>query len=163
VENLVHEIEVHPEKPGTRRPSTLTPRSCSRSAACSIACGTCASAANAKLSKSSTTRPATGEFIVMALRAGRAIGTCATLNRPYDSYELDKMAVTPAEHGKGIDELLDRGALARARKPGARRVYLESNPRLQRTIHLYRKLGFREFIGGPSPYERCDIQMESWL
>jgi hypothetical protein len=25
------------------------------------------------------------------------------------------------------------------------------------------ELGFREFSGGPSPYERCDIQMELWL
>jgi ribosomal protein S18 acetylase RimI-like enzyme len=104
-----------------------------------------------------------GGFIVMALREGRAIGTCAMLKRPDDSYELAKMAVTPAENGKGIGELLARGALARARKRGARRVYLESNSRLQPAIHLYRKLGFREFSGGPSPYERCDIQMELWL
>jgi ribosomal protein S18 acetylase RimI-like enzyme len=104
-----------------------------------------------------------GGFIVMALREGRAIGTCAMLKRPDDSYELAKMAVTPAEHGKGIGELLARAALARARKRGARRVYLESNSRLQPAIHLYRKLGFREFSGGLSPYERCDIQMELWL
>jgi hypothetical protein len=25
------------------------------------------------------------------------------------------------------------------------------------------ELGFREFSGGPSPHERCDIQMELWL
>jgi GNAT superfamily N-acetyltransferase/DNA-binding MarR family transcriptional regulator len=101
-----------------------------------------------------------GGFIVMALREGRAVGTCAMLKRPDDSYELAKMAVTPAEYGKGIGELLARAALARARQRGAQRVYLESNSRLEPAIYLYRKLGFREFSGGPSPYARCDVQME---
>lgn len=101
-----------------------------------------------------------GGFIVLALREGRAIATCAMLKRPNDSYELAKMAVAPAMHGKGIGELLAQAALARARERGARRVYLESNTRLQPAINLYRKLGFREFTGESSPYDRCDIQME---
>jgi GNAT superfamily N-acetyltransferase len=104
-----------------------------------------------------------GGFIVMALRDSGAIGTCAMLKRPNDSFELAKMAVTPAEQGKGVGELLAKAALAMARERGARRVYLESNTRLQPAIRLYRKLGFREFSGEASPYARCDIQMELWL
>jgi hypothetical protein len=41
----------------------------------------------------------------------------------------------------------------------ADRVYLESNTILEPAIRLYRKLGFDEFVGEPSPYARCNIQM----
>ena len=104
-----------------------------------------------------------GGFIVMALRDETPVGTCAMLMRGNGSYELAKMAVTSAERGNGIGELLAKAALDRARARRGRRIYLESNTLLQPAIHLYRKLGFREFTGEPSPYQRCDVQMEMSL
>lgn len=101
-----------------------------------------------------------GGVILMARRDGLAIGTCTLLKRPGGTFELAKMAVTASEKGKGIGELLAQAAIDRARELGAQRVYLESNTRLQPAIHLYRKLGFQDFTGDPSPYQRCDIQME---
>nr|MCU0634753.1 GNAT family N-acetyltransferase [Gemmatimonadaceae bacterium] len=58
---------------------------------------------------------------------------------------------------------LGTATLERARQMGARRVYLESNTRLAPAIALYRKLGFVPVVGPPSPYARCDIQMERWV
>ncbi|RYY25293.1 MAG: MarR family transcriptional regulator, partial [Chitinophagaceae bacterium] len=46
------------------------------------------------------------------------------------------------------------------RELGARKVYLESNTKLEPAINLYYKLGFKKIAGAPSPYERCNIQME---
>ncbi len=106
---------------------------------------------------------APGGAILMAHRDGIAIGTCTLLKRPHGTFELAKMAVTASEKGKGIGELLAHAVIDRARTLGARRVYLESNSRLQPALHLYRKLGFRDCQGGPSPYERCDVQMELLL
>lgn len=46
-----------------------------------------------------------------------------------------------------------------ARKHGVRRIYLEGNTRLEASIALYRKLGFREIPLQGNAYERCDILM----
>jgi ribosomal protein S18 acetylase RimI-like enzyme len=47
-----------------------------------------------------------------------------------------------------------------ARAAGASRLILESNTILTPAISLYRKLGFTEFTGVPSEYNRCNIHME---
>jgi len=43
------------------------------------------------------------------------------------------------------------------------RIFLEGNTRLAPSIHLYRKLGFREIPLDGHTYERCDILMEMIL
>ena len=54
--------------------------------------------------------------------------------------------------------------MAKARALGATRLYLESNTKLGSALSLYYKLGFRKTVAGtPSPYERCNIQMELLL
>ena len=78
----------------------------------------------------------------------------------HTSFELAKMAVSPTAQGLGIGWLLGQACIERARSLGVRRLYLESNTRLKPAISLYHKLGFRKVAGPPSPYERCDIQME---
>jgi GNAT superfamily N-acetyltransferase len=75
-------------------------------------------------------------------------------------FELAKMAVAPGAKGKGIGLLLGQACIDKARALGAGRVYLESNTKLRPAISLYHKLGFRKIAGPPSPYERCNIQME---
>ncbi|MGC3943022.1 MAG: bifunctional helix-turn-helix transcriptional regulator/GNAT family N-acetyltransferase [Chryseolinea sp.] len=102
-----------------------------------------------------------GGAILVALHNGEAVGTCALINM-HDgrSFELAKMAVATAMHGKGIGLLLGKAAIAKAKQMGAARLYLESNTILKPAISLYEKLGFRKVAGVPSPYERANIQME---
>ncbi len=101
-----------------------------------------------------------GGQILMALLDAEAVGTCALLRRDNDSFELAKMSVAEHARGRGLGLLLGRAAIDRARQLGARRLFLESNTRLEPAINLYRKLGFREIKEAASPYARCNIQME---
>ncbi len=101
-----------------------------------------------------------GGAIVMACHHGNVVGTCALIKLDDERYELAKMAVSEAARGKGIGWLLGRAIIERARDLGATTVYLESNTMLTPAIALYRKLGFKRVTGPPSPYHRCNIQME---
>jgi GNAT superfamily N-acetyltransferase len=101
-----------------------------------------------------------GGHIYIALYKGEPVGACAIIKMNDGGFELAKMGVSPKAKGKGIGWLLGRACLEKARELGAHRVYLESNTRLRPAISLYHKLGFHKIAGPPSPYERCDIQME---
>jgi ribosomal protein S18 acetylase RimI-like enzyme len=101
-----------------------------------------------------------GGFIFIALYNGDPVGTCALLPMDGHSFELVKMAVHPDAQGKNIGWLLGRACIAKAKSEGAKKLFLESNTILVPAINLYRKLGFREVAKRPSPYERCNIQME---
>lgn len=104
-----------------------------------------------------------GGAILMAEHDGKVIGTCSLIKLDDDRYELAKMAVSPEAQGKGIGWLLGQAVLDRARELGAETVYLESNSVLEPAIALYYKLGFKRVTGAPSPYARCNIQMERVL
>ncbi len=106
-----------------------------------------------------------GGHILIALHNETAVGTCALLKADDDgkSFELAKMAVADNMRGKGVGLLLGNAAIARAIETGAQRLYLESNTILKPAISLYEKLGFKKVAGIPSPYERCNIQMELML
>jgi GNAT superfamily N-acetyltransferase/DNA-binding MarR family transcriptional regulator len=101
-----------------------------------------------------------GGHICMALSNNEIVDTCALIKMDDNTYELAKMAVTAKARGKGIGWLLGQKAINKARELGAKRVFLESNTILEPAINLYQKLGFRKIVGHPSPYERCNIQME---
>ncbi|WP_420593329.1 GNAT family N-acetyltransferase [Robiginitalea biformata] len=102
-----------------------------------------------------------GGHILVALAGGQPVGVCALLasGRPGYDFELAKMGVDPASQGRGIGRALARAILEVARNSGARKIFLESSTRLPAALSLYRKLGFREIAGGPSPYKRSDIRM----
>ena len=105
-----------------------------------------------------------GGYIFLARYQDRIVGTCALLLLEDGSFELAKMAVSPAAQGLGIGLRLGEAAIAQARHLGVRRLYLESNTKLTPALQLYHKLGFRKTVAGqPSPYERCNIQMELLL
>ena len=101
-----------------------------------------------------------GGFIFFALYKGNPVGTCGLIKMDEHSFELAKMAVSPAAKGKGIGFLLGKACMTKAKEAGANRLYLESNTILKPAISLYHKLGFKKVNGAPSPYERCNIQME---
>ena len=103
-----------------------------------------------------------GGHILIAVEDTMAIGSCALIkmhNSEYD-FELAKMAVSPAKRGRGVGEMLGRAAIDKARAVVARKIYLESNSVLEPALALYKKLGFKKVTGKPTPYQRCDIQME---
>lgn len=101
-----------------------------------------------------------GGHIYLARYKDEIVGTCALIKLNSDTYELVKMAVTERARGKGIGWLLGQAAIAKARELGAKALWLESNTVLEPAITLYQKLGFQKVIGPPSPYKRCNIQME---
>lgn len=103
----------------------------------------------------------TGGAIFVAIYEGEPVGVCALIKMDDGSTcELAKMAVSTKAQGKSIGYLLGQHAIEKARKMGAKRVYLESNTILKPAINLYYKLGFQKITGQPSPYERSNIQME---
>ncbi|OUJ72915.1 bifunctional helix-turn-helix transcriptional regulator/GNAT family N-acetyltransferase [Hymenobacter crusticola] len=105
-----------------------------------------------------------GGHILLAEYQGQIVGTCALLKMEADTYELAKMAVSPTTQGLGIGFRLGQAAIDKARNLGAKRLYLESNTKLTPAINLYHKLGFEKTVDClPSPYERCNIQMELLL
>ncbi|MEO1147402.1 MAG: GNAT family N-acetyltransferase, partial [Cyanobacteria bacterium J06638_22] len=101
-----------------------------------------------------------GGHIFMARHKDEIVGTCALIKSDSTTYELAKMTVAEKARGKGIGWLLGQAAIDKAREFGAETVSLESNTILEPAIKLYQKLGFRKVVGRPSPYQRCNIQME---
>ncbi|TPE45000.1 GNAT family N-acetyltransferase [Pontibacter mangrovi] len=101
-----------------------------------------------------------GGHILMALFNGEPVGTCALLNDGDGVFELAKMAVAPKMQGMKIGKMLGEAMVDRARRVGARKIYLVSNRRLQTALNLYQRLEFVEVPMPPSIYERADIKME---
>jgi DNA-binding MarR family transcriptional regulator len=103
-----------------------------------------------------------GGHILIALDNGEPVGACALIKMkdPDYDYELAKMAVSPKARGKNIGWMLGVACINRAKDSGASKLYLESNTILKPAISLYYKLGFKRVTGRPTPYKRCNIQME---
>ncbi|MDB5009761.1 MAG: family N-acetyltransferase, partial [Mucilaginibacter sp.] len=101
-----------------------------------------------------------GGHILIALYKDVPVGACALIKMDDQTFELAKMAVSAEAKGNGIGYLLGNAAIKKATEEGAKKLYLESNTILKPAISLYHKLGFKKITGVPSPYERCNIQME---
>ena len=103
-----------------------------------------------------------GGYILVALFNNEPVGVCALIKMsdPDYDFELSKMAVSPKAQGKKIGWMIGEAIKDKARKVGAKKLYLESNTILVPAINLYRKLGFVEVFDRPTAYERCNIQME---
>ncbi|SDT58756.1 transcriptional regulator, MarR family with acetyltransferase activity [Mucilaginibacter mallensis] len=101
-----------------------------------------------------------GGHILIALYKNEPVGTCALIKMDDHTFELAKMAVGANAKGKGIGWILGNAAIELAKQHSAKKLYLESNTILKPAINLYHKLGFKKVTGTPSPYERCNIQME---
>lgn len=102
-----------------------------------------------------------GGYIFVATLNKEPVGVCALIKREdLGCYELAKMAVSPKAQGKNIGYMLGRAVIEKAIALKADRVFLESNTILKPAISLYEKLGFKKVVGPPTPYVRCNIQME---
>lgn len=103
-----------------------------------------------------------GGYILIVLYNDEPLGVCALIKMndgEYD-FELAKMAVSPKAQGKNVGFTLAQAVIQKAKLLGAKKIYLESNTILKPAINLYHKLGFIKVAGKPTPYERCNIQME---
>ena len=102
-----------------------------------------------------------GQIFLAINDDAHVVGCCALKpHQESDCYELAKMAVSPDVQGKGIGRKLGEALLDYARSHDVKRVFLEGNTRLEASIALYRKLGFKEIPLEGIAYERCDILME---
>lgn len=101
-----------------------------------------------------------GGQILLAVKSGDVVGTCALLKMDDGGFELAKMTVAESARGLGIGKLLMQAAIERARSLGAHRLFLESNSVLDAAIRLYESVGFHYIDGVESPYTRCNVQME---
>ncbi|HVF81485.1 MAG TPA: GNAT family N-acetyltransferase [Flavisolibacter sp.] len=106
-----------------------------------------------------------GGEILVALYDDEPVGVCALIKMddPEFDFELAKMAVSPKAQGKNIGWLLGRAIIGKAKSLGGKKIYLESNTILKPAINLYYKLGFKKIAGRPTPYQRCNIQMQADL
>jgi GNAT superfamily N-acetyltransferase len=72
--------------------------------------------------------------LVGVVRCSFPTGTCLA----------DRLAVEPARAGDGVGRALAEHAIARARRSGVTKVWVQAPPKLADVVQLYRSLGFRE-------------------
>ena len=101
-----------------------------------------------------------GGYIFIALLDGRTVGVCALRRASSDTFEFSKMAVAENIQGHGIGRKLCETAIRKAKAVGAKRIYLEGNTLLEASIHLYKKVGFKEIEWDTASYKRVNIIME---
>lgn len=102
-----------------------------------------------------------GEIFFALDASGRAIGCVAAVPAGADEFELAKLGVDPAAHGRGTGRRLCEAMLGFARERGAAKVHLVSNSGLRPAIRLYERLGFVHApFPFPRPYVEADVYME---
>lgn len=109
---------------------------------------------------------AVGGKILFAVVGDSCVGCCALLRMSDSEFEVAKMAVTSAHQGAGIGRKLLHAAIEAGRSSAARRLYLETNSRLEAAIRLYESIGFKHVTPDritPSPYARANVYMEMIL
>src|SRR5438309_1875607 len=104
-------------------------------------------------STSSRTRPPLAEEVSAWLNGGFEVftasldGALAGVVRcsfPTGTCLVDRMAVDPERHSAGVGRALAEHAIARARRAGVTKVWVQATPKLEDVVQLYRSLGFRE-------------------
>ena len=104
-----------------------------------------------------------GGFVFFVVEDGVAVGCVGLIPMADGGFELSKMAVDEACHGRGYAKALITTCIDRARARGAPRIYLESGTPLTPALTLYRKFGFKDLEPerrSNSPYARADVWME---
>ncbi len=104
-----------------------------------------------------------GGRVLIAVLEDEPVGTAGLVwSHEPGTLELVKMSARSDLRGQGIGKALVMSSMKFARDMKAKRIWLESNRKLDAALGLYRAAGFIEITGErqtPSPYSRCDIQM----
>jgi putative acetyltransferase len=103
-----------------------------------------------------------GGEILIAEFDGRAVGCVALVPDGTGAYELSKMSVSPELRGRGAGRQLVIAAIERARRMGARSLFLGSSTKLANAVHLYEAMGFQHVAPETlyMPYARADVFMQ---
>ena len=106
--------------------------------------------------------PGSGYWV--ALDEDRIIGGCGifpTIGLPEGYGELVKLYLHCDYRGKGIGKQLLLKSVDLARELGYTNLYLESLPELNKAIHLYEHVGFKQipYRMGESGHFACDLWM----
>jgi ribosomal protein S18 acetylase RimI-like enzyme len=101
-----------------------------------------------------------GGYVFFAKMDDEIVGTFALMKVEEGVFELSKMAVSEAHHGKNIGNKMLEFCLEKAKELNADKVVLYSNTVLSPAIHLYSKYGFKEVPLEHSEYKRSNIKME---
>lgn len=105
-----------------------------------------------------------GGFVFCLLVDQEVVGVCALFKESEGVYELARMAVSPAHHGKGYGKKLMETCMKKLRELQAEKVFLVSNTLLKSALSLYRSYGFATLSEGPHPrYSRANIVMEKQI
>jgi putative acetyltransferase len=107
-----------------------------------------------------------GGYICIARAGDEPVGCCALIAKGAGVYELAKMAVAPQFRGRGIGRKLLQHAVDRARRMGAKALFLGSNTKLAEAIHLYESYGFLHLPASEAPelpYARANVFMSLTL
>lgn len=86
-----------------------------------------------------------------AYQAGRLVGAVRCCF-PISVCFVDRLAVDPAERGKGFGRYLVEHAISRARRAGAARVWQAVSPKLESALAIADELGFRAVSRQPARY-----------
>jgi ribosomal protein S18 acetylase RimI-like enzyme len=102
-----------------------------------------------------------GGEVLFALLGDEVVGTCALKRDTPGVFELTKMAVDPAHRGLGIGRALLDAAIATFKARGGKRLFLESNRKLEPALRLYESVGFEHqaALKPDSHYQRSDVYM----
>jgi ribosomal protein S18 acetylase RimI-like enzyme len=100
-----------------------------------------------------------GYVVLLLAQEGAAPAGCVGV-RVVDSQtaEMKRLYVRPAFRGRGIGRVLSEAAIAAARRDGYQRIVLDSLPKMQAALTLYRQLEFREvapYLAEPTPGALC--------
>lgn len=102
-----------------------------------------------------------GGEIWFAVENGTVLGCYALKRHEEGVFEFTKYAVDPASQGKGIGRALMDHATARFQARGGKKLFLETNTKLDAALAVYRKHGWVEVNPErQSPYARCNYVME---
>lgn len=101
-----------------------------------------------------------GGFIWLAFLGKEVVGSAALMKEHEGVYEVAKMAVVPAQQGKGISKALLQACVDKAREIQAKKLLLFSNHQLSAALGLYEKFGFHHIEVKDSPFATADVKME---
>ncbi len=107
-----------------------------------------------------------GGEIFFAEIGNEIIGTAALIKNEDNTFELAKMAVTEKARGKQAGKKITEFIINRARERKAKKLFIETSPKLITAYNLYKKLGFIQVPyekGTKSHYKRMSIKMELQL
>lgn len=97
-----------------------------------------------------------GGHMFFARMGKEIVGTVSLIRIDDDTYELAKFGVKEDFQGNSIGTKLLKKCIEVAREDQAKRIVLETMSELEASIHLYRKMGFKELEDSADKYETTD-------